>query len=185
MTRIVGLSGSLRRGSLNTALLRAARSLLPPGASLELADIRDVPLYNGDLEAASFRLRRARLKEQVAGADALLIATPEYNHSIPGVLKNVLDWMSRPPPDQARVFLHRPVAILGASPGGFGTARAQPVLLPVLRALRTRVFCDSPAVLPCIGRTRHSMSRGKLTDPIQRDRLADFLREFVSFAARK
>lgn len=184
MTRIVGLSGSLRQGSLNTALLRAARGLLPPGASLELADIHDVPLYNGDLESASYPASAARLKDQVAGADALLIATPEYNHSVPGVLKNALDWMSRPPPDQARVFLHRPVAILGASTGGFGTARAQPVLLPVLRALRTRVFCDSPPFY-LASADKAFDAQSNLADPIQRDRLADFLREFVSFAARK
>ena len=184
MARIVGLSGSLRRESLNTALLRVASGLLPDGASLELLNIRDVPLYDGDLEAAAFPAAVNLLKQQIAAADGLLIATPEYNHSTPGVLKNVLDWLSRPSAGHADVFLRRPVAILGASPGPFGTARSQPVLLPVLRALRTRVFCDAPPFyLSQAGKAFDA--QGQLIDPTQRDRLADFLREFVDFTARK
>jgi NAD(P)H-dependent FMN reductase len=182
--RIVGLSGSLRRSSLNTALLRAAGQLLPEGASLELADIRDVPLYDGDVEAAGFPAAVRRVQDQVAAAYALLIATPEYNHALPGVLKNALDWMSRPTAqEQARVFLHRPVAILGASPGPFGTARAQPMLLPVLRALRTRVFFDAaPYYLSTANKALDA--EDQFIDPAQRDKLAGFLREFVAFAAR-
>jgi NAD(P)H-dependent FMN reductase len=181
---IVGLSGSLRRSSLNTALLRAAAGLLPAGASLAIADIREVPLYDGDVEAAAFPAAVKRLQDQVAAADALLIATPEYNHALPGVLKNALDWMSRPNlQEQARVFLHRPVAIIGASPGPFGTARAQPMLLPVLRALRTRVFFDAaPYYLSMADKALDAQDQ--FIDPAQRDKLAAFLRDFVAFAAR-
>lgn len=183
MTRIVGLSGSLRRASLNTALLRVAATLLPDGASLALLDIHDVPLYDGDVEAAGFPAAVDRLKEQIAAADALLISTPEYNHSIPGVLKNTLDWLSRPSAGHADVFLHRPVGILGASPGHFGTARSQPVLLPVLRALRTRAYYDEPAFyLSAAGKAFDAT--GALVDARQREQLSAFLRGFVAFAAR-
>ena len=184
MTQIAGLSGSLRSGSLNTALLRVAADLLPAGASLVMADIHEVPLYNADVEAEAFPAAVSRLKDLVATSDALLIATPEYNHSTPGVLKNALDWMSRPTAAESdRVFLRRPIAIIGASPGPFGTARSQPVLLPVLRALRARVFFDSPPFYLSAAAKAFN-AQGELIDPVQRDRLADFLRHFLAFAQR-
>ena len=134
---------------------------------------------------ASIGLRSGGGRLLGRACDGLLIATPEYNHSIPGVLKNVLDWMSRPgAQDQARVFLHRPVAIIGASPGNFGTARAQPMLLPILRALRTRVFFDAPPYYLSAA-DKAIDAGGELIDPVQRDRLASFVREFIAFAARK
>jgi NAD(P)H-dependent FMN reductase len=181
MAKIVGLSGSLRKASLNTALLHAAAKLLPAGTTLEIADLHSVPLYDGDVEAAGVPAGVAALKALVTGADALLIATPEYNHSTPGVLKNALDWMSRPPQDPP-VFTRRPIAILGASPGAFGTARSQPVLLPVLRALQARVFSDAP---PFYLSTAHQAfgADGQLLDATQRERLAAFLKAFIAFAA--
>jgi chromate reductase, NAD(P)H dehydrogenase (quinone) len=182
MTRIIGLSGSLRKASLNTQLLHAAARLLPDGASLEIADIHGVPLYDADVEAAGVPPAVAALKAQVAAADALLIATPEYNHSTPGVLKNALDWMSRPP-QVPPVFTRRPVAIFGASPGGFGTARSQPVLLPVLRALQARVFADSPPFYLSAADKAFD-AEGQLADAKQREHLSAFLKAFVVFAAR-
>lgn len=136
MVRLIGLSGSLRRGSFNTALLGAAAPLMPEGAALAIETIRGIPLYDGDVEAAEgIPARVAELKDAIAAADGLLLATPEYNNSIPGVFKNAIDWLSRPPADIARVFGGKPVALIGASPGGFGTILAQNAWLPVLRTL--------------------------------------------------
>jgi len=136
MVGITGISGSLRRASFNTGLLRAAGTLLPEGDRLLVAHIAKIPLYDGDLEQRSgVPDAVAALKEALAGADAILIATPEYNNSIPGVLKNAIDWASRPSTDIPRIFGGKPVALMGASPGGFGTVLAQAAWLPVLRTL--------------------------------------------------
>jgi len=104
MTKVLGISGSLRRGSYNTALLRAATGLMPQEATLEVASIRGVPLYDGDVEAQGIPASVSQLKEAVVAADGVLLVTPEYNNSIPGVFKNVIDWLSRPPADARRVF---------------------------------------------------------------------------------
>src|SRR5947209_6887129 len=126
MVRIVGLAGSLRKGSYNSALLRAAAGLSLGDATLEIASIRDIPLYDGDVEAESGVPRPvAELKDRLASSDGLLIVTPEYNNSIPGVLKNAIDWLSRPPDDVKRVFGGRPVGIIGATPGQGGTTLSQ------------------------------------------------------------
>ena len=117
MTKVLGISGSLRRGSYNTALLRAATGLMPQEATLEVASIRGVPLYDGDVEAQGIPASVSQLKEAVVAADGVLLVTPEYNNSIPGVFKNVIDWLSRPPADARRVFGGRRFAIIGASPG--------------------------------------------------------------------
>jgi len=138
MANIVGLCGSLRRGSFNAALLRAAAGLALDGSRIDARTLHGVPLYDGDLEAAEgIPPAVAALKDAVATADGLLLVTPEYNNGIPGVFKNAIDWMSRPAADIARVFGGKPVAVIGASPGGFGTQLAQNAWLPVLRTLGT------------------------------------------------
>ena len=115
MYRIIAISGSLRRASYNSALLRAAAALAPETVSLEARAIRDIPLYDYDVEAEQGVPETVEaLKEALARADGLLLATPEYNNSMPGVLKNAIDWLSRPPQDIARVFGNLPVAMIGA-----------------------------------------------------------------------
>jgi chromate reductase len=129
--KILGLSGSLRRGSHNTSLLRAAAKLLPPGAELEVYDdLGALPHYDADLDVEPAHEAVARLREAIAEADGVLIATPEYNGSIPGVLKNALDWASRPFPDNA--LKGKPVAVVGASTGLFGAVWAQAEVRKVL-----------------------------------------------------
>src|SRR5690348_3127713 len=136
MTKLVGISGSLRGGSFNTALLRAAAGLMPEGAELAVHTIHGIPLYDGDVEAASgIPAPVTALKDAIAAADGLLLVTPEYNNSIPGVFKNVIDWLSRPAADIPRVFRQKPVALTGASPGPFGTILSQAAWLPVFRTL--------------------------------------------------
>src|ERR1700688_2330826 len=120
--RVLGICGSLRKGSYNRMGLNAAAELLPPGMTLETFDIAPIPLYNEDVRAAGFPKPVEELRAKILAADALLFATPEYNFSMPGVLKNAIDWASRPP-DQP--FNAKPVAIMGASPGPVGTGRAQ------------------------------------------------------------
>lgn len=143
MTEIAGIAGSLRAGSFNRALLRAAAELMPAGTRLTILPIDDVPLYNGDLERDSgIPAAVQALKDGIARADGLVIATPEYNASIPGVLKNTMDWISRPSEDIPRVLHGKPVALMGASPGRLGTVLSQAAWLPVLRTLRMRLWMD-------------------------------------------
>lgn len=141
---VLGIAGSLRQGSHNRALLAAAaRDLAPEGMIIEIADIAGVPLYNDDDRAAGYPDAVQSLREQIAAADGVLIATPEYNYSVPGVLKNAIDWASRPP---EQPFDGKPVAILGASPGRLGTARAQYHLRQVFIFLNAMVM-NKPEVM--------------------------------------
>ncbi|MBX3269477.1 MAG: NAD(P)H-dependent oxidoreductase [Sandaracinaceae bacterium] len=181
MTTLIGLSGSLRAGSLNSALLRAAVELAPDGVVIEIASIRDVPLYDGDLEAAQGIPPSVRaLKDRVAAADGLLIASPEYNQGIPGVLKNAIDWMSRPATDIARVFGGKPVALIGATPGRGATSLAQAAWLPVLRALGTRAWFGGQ--LGVAGAGPMVDASGRFTDEPTRARLAVFVAGFAQAA---
>jgi chromate reductase len=137
--RILGISGSLRRDSHNTALLRAAASALPPGVELVLWEgLRDVPPFDDDLEHGPTPFAVASLRRAIAGADAVLIATPEYNHSVPGQLKTALDWASRP--YEENVLRGRPAAVIGASTGMFGAVGAQAEVRKVLGAIGARVL---------------------------------------------
>ena len=141
MIEIAGITGSLRQGSYNRALLRAAAELMPEGAVVNVLPIDEVPLYNGDVEqSAGIPSAVAALKDGLAGASGLVLVTPEYNNGIPGVLKNAIDWMSRPATDIPRVFGGKPVAMLGATQGGWGTVLAQNAWLPVLRTLRMELW---------------------------------------------
>ena len=179
MVRLVGIGGSLRTGSYNTGLLRAAAQLVPAGTTLEVHGIAGVPLYNADEEGAhGIPEAVAVLKEALAGADGLVLATPEYNNAIPGVLKNAIDWMSRPPADSPRVFAGKPVALVGASPGGFGTILAQEAWLGVLRTLGTRPWFGRKMLVSKAGALFDA--DGNLTDEKAREQLRDYLAAFVA-----
>ncbi|UKJ74618.1 NADPH-dependent FMN reductase [Azospirillum brasilense] len=183
MTTLIGLSGSLRRGSLNTALLKAAAAAMPDGAILTIGSIRGIPLYDGDLEAAEgIPQPVVELKNAIAAADGLLLITPEYNNSIPGVFKNAIDWLSRPPADIPRVFGGKPVALMGASPGGFGTILSQNAWLPVLRTLSTELWSDGRLLVS----RAHTIfgDDGTISDPKVEEQLRSFLRGFTAFAQR-
>ena len=137
--RVLGISGSLRRDSHNTELLRAAASVLPSGVEFELYDgLRDIPPYDEDVRGEGEHPAVTHLKERIAAADAVLFATPEYNHSIPGQLKNAMDWVSRPLADTP--LKGKPVAVIGASTGMFGAVWAQAELRKVLGAIGARVL---------------------------------------------
>jgi chromate reductase, NAD(P)H dehydrogenase (quinone) len=136
--RVLGISGSLRRDSHNTELLRAAATLLPSGVEFELFEgLKEIPAYDADDDGAPPEAV-VRLRERIAAADAVLVATPEYNHSIPGALKNALDWVSRP--IATNTMRNKPVAVIGASTGMFGAVWAQAETRKVLSALGARVI---------------------------------------------
>ena len=182
MTRLLGLSGSLRAGSFNTALLRAAQSRLPSGVTLEVATLHGIPLYDGDLEAREgIPAAVTALKDRIVASDGVLLATPEYNNGIPGVFKNAIDWLSRPPDDAARVFRDRPFALIGASPGGFGTILSQNAWLPVLRTLGARFWSGGRLM---VSRARQVFDgEGALADPKLGEQLGQFLAGFAAFTS--
>jgi chromate reductase, NAD(P)H dehydrogenase (quinone) len=177
---ITGLCGSLRSQSFNMMLLRAAAELAPSGTTIEIASIKLIPLYDGDVEAAEGVPRAVEdLKARIAASDGLLIATPEYNNSIPGGLKNAIDWLSRPPSDIKRVFGARPVAMIGASAGPFGTTLAQAAWLPVLRTLGTAPWFGGRLMVPNAAKVFDD--QGRLIDETIRERLRRFVNEYAAF----
>jgi len=159
--RILGIAGSLREASYNRSLLRAARELLAEGIELVEHEIDSLPFYDGDVEAAGDPEPVVRFKQAISDADALLIATPEYNRGVPGVLKNAVDWASRPP--LASPLTGKPVAIMGASTGRGGTARAQEQLRAALEFSRAHVL-EQPEVLVPEAFMRFD-EHGELVDP--------------------
>ncbi|MBN1239169.1 MAG: NAD(P)H-dependent oxidoreductase [Gammaproteobacteria bacterium] len=178
MIRLVGFAGSLRRGSYNRMLLEAAARAVPSGAALEIFPIDDIPLYNADIENSSGVPHAvATLKDGIRAADGLVIATPEYNNSIPGVAKNVIDWLSRPPSDVPHVLRGKLVALIGATPGGGGTMLAQAAWLPVLRTLRMRLWTGGGPFY--VSQAAKSFDDTTLTDPDVEKRLQDYLAAFV------
>jgi NAD(P)H-dependent FMN reductase len=180
MTTIVGISGSLRTGSLNAALLRAAAGLMPEGSRLDIATIKGIPLYDGDVEANGIPPAVTALKDRIAAGDGLLLVTPEYNNSIPGVFKNAIDWLSRPSADIPRVFRNRPIAVIGASPGGFGTILSQNAWLPVLRALGTRPWFGGRLLVSRADSVFNET--GEIVDEKIKEQLKQFMRGFVQFS---
>lgn len=155
---------------------------MPDSATLVIESIAEFPLYNFDDEAADgIPAPVAALKNSIAGADGLLISTPEYNNSIPGVTKNAIDWLSRPPADIPRVFGDLPVAIMGASPGRFGTILAQNAWLPVMRTLGACLWTGGR--LQVSGAGKIFDDNGRLTDDAMRQRLQEFVNGFVKFVA--
>lgn len=178
---IIGISGSLRQGSYNTALLRAGAAMMPPDSRLEVRTIGGIPLYDADEEAErGIPAAVTALKEAIAAADGLLFATPEYNNSMPGVAKNAVDWLSRPPADAARVFAGKPVAIAGASPGGFGTLLSQNAWLPVWRTLGADLWAGGRMAVSRAGAVFGP--DGAIHDGAVNEALRKFLEGFVAYA---
>jgi NAD(P)H-dependent FMN reductase len=176
---LIGLSGSLRRESLNTRMLRACQQRMPQDCTLSIASIAAIPLYNLDVETEhGIPGPVVALKDAIAAADGLLIATPEYNNSMPGVLKNAIDWLSRPAADIPRVFGNLPVAITGATPGAFGTLLAQNAWLPVMRMLGARLWSGGRLVAPRASQLFDAA--GNLTDEAMAKRLEGFVADFVA-----
>jgi NAD(P)H-dependent FMN reductase len=179
MTKVLGISGSLRRGSYNSALLRAAARLMPEDATLEVASLRGIPLYDADVEAQGIPATVNQLKEAIIAADGVLLATPEYNNSIPGVFKNTIDWLSRPSSDIKRVFGGRAFALIGASPGGFGTTLSQVAWLPVLRTLGTQPWFGGRLLVSRVANVFDES--GAIKDATLEEQLKQFLAGYVGF----
>jgi chromate reductase, NAD(P)H dehydrogenase (quinone) len=179
---VVAFSGSLRKDSFNSALVRAAVKHAPASLRIDVATIAGIPLYDGDREAADgVPAEVTALKDKIAAADGLLIATPEYNNSIPGVLKNAVDWLTRPPADIARVFSGRPVAIMGATLGQGGTLLAQAAWLPILRTLGTLPYFGGRMMVSGAAKV---FQNGELADEQIEKQLVKFLTGFGDFVEK-
>ena len=176
---ILGISGSLRSGSLNSATLRAAAGLAPEDVTLSVTDLRGIPPYDEDLRSQGTPEPVEKLAAAIAGADAVLIATPEYNYSIPGVLKNAIDWISRL---EDQPFNGKPVAIMGASMGRLGTARAQYHLRQVFVFLNAMVM-NRPEVMIGAAHTLFD-DQGQLTDESTTKHVAGLLEALAAHARR-
>jgi len=177
--RVLGIAGSLRKGSYNAAALRAAAAVAPPGVSLTQTGLAGIPLYDEDVRSAGTPPAVSALAQAIIDADAVLIATPEYNYSIPGVLKNAIDWLSRLSPQP---FAGKPVAIMGASIGRLGTARAQYHLRQVFVFLDAMVL-NKPEVMIAAAHTLVDEA-GTLSDEATRKFLADQLAALAAYAKR-
>lgn len=178
--RILGISGSLRKQSLNTAALRAAQTLVPADVQLDIFDLASIPIYNDDVREQQGYPESVRdFREKIAAADAVLIVSPEYNYSIPGVLKNAIDWASRPP---SQPFDGKPVAIMGASPGMLGTARMQYHLRQVFVFLNGMVM-NKPEVMISAANTKFDAD-GNLTDAATADFMRKHLQALVDWSRR-
>jgi chromate reductase len=176
---VLGFAGSLRQGSYNKAALRAAVELAPAGMTIETFDLAPIQPYNEDVKQRGFPPPEQELRERIRAADALLIVTPEYNRGVPGVLKNAIDWVSRPP-DQP--FNGKPTAILGASPGMIGTAVAQYDLRRCLGVLNALVM-NTPSMM--IGQASEKFDeQGRLTDQPTREILGKLLDALADWTRR-
>jgi chromate reductase, NAD(P)H dehydrogenase (quinone) len=183
MTTVVAISGSLREKSYNSMLMRAAAGYAPEGTIFETATIKDIPVYDGDVEAAhGIPVAVAALKDRVAAADGLLLVTPEYNNSIPGPFKNAIDWMSRPPADAPRVFAGRVVGVIGASLGAGGSGLSQAAWLPVFRTLGMVPFFG--ARLQVANAAKVFDDSGAIVDDPVRAVLEKYVARFAQFVAQ-
>jgi chromate reductase len=176
---ILGISGALRRGSFNTALLRTAIGVAPEDVAIEIYDHSDLPLYNGDVETSAFPAQATRLKERIRQVDGLLFAVPEYNYGIPGVLKNLIDWASRPYGDSA--WAGKPTAIMGAG-GGLGTARSQYMFRQIAHALQMRMV-DRPEIFVANAAQKFDAD-GNLTDPVAKDLIKQLVAGLAEMARK-
>ena len=179
MNTIIGISGSLRHASFNTALLRAAVELAPAGLRIETATLAGIPLYDADLESEGLPPAVVALKARIAESQGLLLVTPEYNQSLPGVFKNAIDWCSRPGADIARVFGGKPVGMIGATPGPGGTRLAQTAWMPVLRSLNLQPWYGKSLFVAGAGQVFDA--EGKLVDATIQRLLTDYLAGFSQF----
>jgi chromate reductase, NAD(P)H dehydrogenase (quinone) len=177
--RVLGVSGSLRHGSFNTALLRAAQEVAPAGMEIERFHLGDIPLYDGDVEAQGDPPAVVAFKEAIRASDGVLIATPEYNHGTTGVLKNAIDWASRPP--RQSVLDAKPAAVMGASSGIGGTAQAQ---LQVRQALVFPGAQTMPEPEVFVSRARTRFDDTGLTDELTREAVKGLLKAFVVWIER-
>ncbi len=178
--KLIALSGSLRHGSFNTKLAHEAARLAPQDVDVAVETIHGIPLYDADVETREGLPERVTtLKNAIMAADGLLLVTPEYNNSIPGAFKNAIDWLSRPDADIKRVFGDRPVALMGASPGGFGTILSQNAWLPVFRTLKVNFWSGGRLL---ISRAQGAFSEnGMLANPATEEQLQTFMAGFAGF----
>ena len=175
--RFAVMVGSLRKGSYNAAVARALPALAPPDVTIApLGSVGDFPLYDADVQAQGFPPAVTAMAESVRAADGLVIVTPEYNYSVPGVLKNAIDWLSRLP---NQPFAGKPVLIQSASQGGFGGVRAQLHLRHILVFVEARAFARPEVIIPLV--QQKVDANGELTDPATRGFLADQLKAFAAF----
>lgn len=178
--RMLGFAGSLRKASYNRALLRAAVDMAPEGLEITTFELDDVPLYNGDVEAAGDPDGVVRFKQAIAAADGILFVTPEYNHGVPGVMKNAVDWASRPA--KTAVLLRKPVGIIGASPVITGSARGQSQLRQAFEF--TQCYCmPQPEILVFKAHEKFD-AEGNLTDAVTGEFLSKYLIALRDWVAR-
>ncbi len=178
--RVLGFAGSLRAASYNRSLLRAAQEIAPAGTTIEAFDLAPIPLYNADIEARGIPESVAAFKTAIGAADAILVVTPEYNHGVPGVLKNAIDWASRPP--RGSPLGGKPAGTMGASPGRVGTARAQTQLRQAFTFTNTIAMLQ-PEVLVARANEKFDAD-GRLTDEVTRKLLGTYLAAFRTWIER-
>lgn len=178
MVNIIGISGSLRKASYNTALLKAAAEISK--GEIQIAGIDDIPLYNGDVEAKGIPQPVIALQEKFQRADGILIVSPEYNHGVPGVLKNTIDWLTRPADKIPQVFGGKPLAMMGATPGGFGTMNAQTGWLSTWRTLHVHLWNDKSPFMVSRANTVFDAT-GRITDAKIQQNLKEYVEGFIVF----
>lgn len=173
--RLLGISGSLRRESFNTALLHSAQTLLPEDVTLEVRSLHGIPLYDGDVETQGIPAEVTALRDAIGAAAGVVLSSPEYNNSVPGVLKNAVDWVSRGP---GQPFARKPLVVVSASPGGFGGARAHLAWLPVFAALGARSMHSPQFYLSAAHQA--FAADGSLSDERTREQWRKLLAAFVA-----